>query len=163
MTRSFMYCEHANECPMTCPCDSECACQAPGAMCGPTPPELRAFYAQEAANERPLRSLANEAFANAKDKGWWELPPDDRLFSEKIALMHSELSEALEEWRNGHALPEIYYGENGKPEGVPIELADVLIRIFDTAAAYGIDLDEAVRIKMKYNSTRAHRHGGKRA
>lgn len=48
-----------------------------------------------------------------------------------------------------------------KPEGVPAELADVVIRCFDFADKYGINLDEAIRHKMVYNRTRPRRHGGK--
>lgn len=96
----------------------------------------------------------------AKDKGWWENP--DRNFGELMMLATTEIAEAFEEWRNGHDLTEIYYVD-GKPEGVPIELADVLIRIFDNCERYGIDLENALRIKQHYNESRPHRHGGKRA
>jgi NTP pyrophosphatase (non-canonical NTP hydrolase) len=48
-----------------------------------------------------------------------------------------------------------------KPEGFGPELADILIRIFDTAAEYGINLDFEVERKMEYNETREIRHGGK--
>lgn len=30
---SPLYCEHANEVPVSCPCDSECYCRAPGHTC----------------------------------------------------------------------------------------------------------------------------------
>ncbi len=51
--------------------------------------------------------------------------------------------------------------EDKKPEGIPIELANLLIRIFDTCGTYGINLSEALRMKMAYNKTRPYRHGGK--
>lgn len=49
----------------------------------------------------------------------------------------------------------------GKPEGVPSELADTIIRILDICGYYGIDIDEIVAEKMTYNETRSHRHGNK--
>ena len=78
-----------------------------------------------------------------------------------IALCHCELSEAVEEYRKGHEENEIYYYCQS-PEGVPIELADVVIRIMDMCGLYGIDLEEAIKTKMEYNKTRPHRHGGKK-
>lgn len=48
-----------------------------------------------------------------------------------------------------------------KPEGIPSEMADILIRLLDTAGRYGVNLDSAVREKLAYNRTRGHRHGGK--
>jgi hypothetical protein len=79
----------------------------------------------------------------------------------KIALVHSELSEAVEEIRNGN--PEIYWSPEGKPEGVGIELADAVIRILDLAGALGYNLEHCMSIKHDYNTTRPHRHGGKLA
>ncbi len=50
-----------------------------------------------------------------------------------------------------------------KPCGIPSELADVAIRLADLAGALGIDLEQAIIEKHRYNRTRAYRHGGKRA
>lgn len=86
---------------------------------------------------------------------------DDRDIPTLIALMHSELSEALEEYRNKRQPTEIYYSDDGKPEGIPVELADVIIRILHCCAHYGIDMEQALRIKQDYNQKRKFRHGGK--
>lgn len=113
-----------------------------------------------------LNRLASSIYDNAASKGWWNeqtAQERDAKIPEKIALMHAELSEALEEYRDGHNPQEIYYKpENpSKPEGIPMEIADTIIRALDFCAGYGIDIDEAIRVKMKYNATRPFKHGGK--
>lgn len=117
-----------------------------------------------------LRSLQDAAHRMAVEKGWWDLQEDpsidyvetrkrQRSLAEQIALMHSELSEALEEVRQQNPRP--FYLKGDKPEGWAVELADVVIRIMDTCGKYGQDLQGLVELKMKYNETRPHRHGGK--
>ena len=112
------------------------------------------------ANLMTIKELIKQSHDTAKEKGWWD---DPRTFGENIALCHSELSEAYEEFRNYSKFTEIYYNDgNSKPEGIPIEIADVLIRIGDLCGRYNIDLESAVELKLEYNKTRPYRHGNKK-
>lgn len=88
-----------------------------------------------------LNKFAKEVHENAVKHGWWDA---ERSFGEVIALIHSELSEALEEYRNGHAPTETYYSKGGKPEGIPSELADVVIRVLDWCGHENITLNTKI-------------------
>ena len=100
-------------------------------------------------------AVAQEVNHIAIEKGWWE---GERNEGELIALMHSELSEALEAIRNGNP------PDDKIPEftGVEAELADVIIRIMDMAAAKGYRVGEAIVAKINYNKNRPYKHGGKK-
>ena len=130
-----------------------------------------------------INELAKEVHENAVAHGWWEKPP---TLPEALCLIHAELSEALEEYREGNPLiygtcalaaedckfsgvcdrvgrPGEGEGIDGpcKPEGIAVELADVILRTLDRMAALGVDVDAVVMAKHKYNLGREYRHGGK--
>lgn len=130
-----------------------------------------------------INELVKKAHENAVNHGFWDPTP---AFGTSIALIHSELSEALEEEREGRPLvwyqcketesvatcaPQDEYDckmygqeqscqyRNPKPEGVAVELADAVIRIADLCGHLGIDLDAVIREKMAYNEGRPYKHG----
>lgn len=103
-------------------------------------------------------------------------------YTSRLALIVTEAAEAIEELRNGRAVDETYYlygdgteaeargnrpasvdplDKPRKPEGVPSELADIVIRAFDFADEAGIDLAAIIDEKIAYNATRARMHGRK--
>jgi len=107
---------------------------------------------------------------------WWK----NRTLAEALCLVHSEISEALEEDRNYHQPTDTYYSGTMiidlvewkhvssiptsicmKPEGIPSELADAIIRILDICEHYNINIEAAIREKMDYNETRPLKHGKK--
>lgn len=97
---------------------------------------------------------AREVHATAREKGWWDKERND---GECIALMHSELSEALEGLRRGNPSDDHIF----RFSAVEAELADVLIRIMDFGCARGFRIAEALEAKVEYNRNRAYEHGGK--
>lgn len=98
-------------------------------------------------NKPDINSLIIACHAIAREKGWWDSERND---AELIALMHSELSEALEAMRN-----------QGTKGAIAEELADCCIRIFDYCGAREINLEEALLKKIEFNKTRPYRHGKK--
>lgn len=107
-----------------------------------------------------VNELVAKSYANSVAKGFKDPAPS---IPELLVLVHSELSEALEEHRNGREPTEIYFNPEkpDKPEGIPIEIADAVIRLADLCGQFRIDLAEAIRIKQAYNATRPFKHGGK--
>lgn len=84
--------------------------------------------------------------------GWWDYDNETTslIYAAKIALVHSEISEALEGIRKNTMDAHLPYRKS-----VEVELADALIRIFDLAGAMGLDLDGAVEEKLDYNQERS--------
>lgn len=98
-----------------------------------------------------LQDLINDVHYNAKFKGFWE---GERNVGEAIALMHSELSEALEAARANFPADKKVPFDN-----FTVELADCVIRIFDLAGGMELPLVDALLAKHEYNQTRPHKHG----
>lgn len=125
-------------------------------------------------NAQEIIEVVNAAHGNAIDKGWWE---KERTLGELVSLIHTEASEAMEDFRNGHKPTQVWYeykqrdirgnfedddfpiigvgpgglilsiqpsvteGGNvllGKPCGIPSELADIVIRVFDLVGKYEV-------------------------
>lgn len=119
---------------------------------------------------------AHRAWQIAEDHGFHEDAHEGEEYdTKKLMLVVSEVIEAFEEIRDGHEPQEVYFrhttgeitrdqshdegGQPFKPEGVPIELADAVIRIMDYCLIRDIDLAAAIEIKMQYNESRPHKHG----
>jgi NTP pyrophosphatase (non-canonical NTP hydrolase) len=124
-----------------------------------------------------INEMARTAFAIADSKGWWDFaarPASDgdapcrpgvtmtpTEVTAQLALVMTEASEAIECVRDGDYAPRVSTEKPGKPEGLPSELADIMIRVGQLAYAMGIDLETAIRTKMDHNAVRVHRHGGR--
>jgi hypothetical protein len=72
-----------------------------------------------------------------------------------------QVADAHLEYRDPGDTHVVRWASKNKPEGVPSELADVVIRALDIADAYGIDLGAALIEKLNHNATRGLHHGGK--
>lgn len=122
---------------------------------------------------RILRDWQREAWEVSEDHGFHANFENDtvRLF---VALgnIHSEVSEAWHDARDPKNCTNVIryvkdrFDDEGvalddKPVGFPIELADIVIRVLDLAEQQGIDLEEAMHVKHRFNKNRPHLHGDK--
>lgn len=121
-----------------------------------------------------INQLAKDIHDINVSNGFYE---EAKNIGEMLALIHSEVSEVLECDRNDQyanlnpnaidrikSAPDNYYMEVFEGEVKDTfedELADIIIRVLDLAAYKQINIDEHIRLKMKYNSLRPYKHGKK--
>jgi NTP pyrophosphatase (non-canonical NTP hydrolase) len=119
-----------------------------------------------------INKLAREIQQNNVRKGFYE---EEKNIGEMLALIHSEVSEALEADRKDHYFQgDIQSILNEKEDetfkeafnkqvksSFEDELADIMIRVMDLAAYKGVDLESHILVKMRYNALREYKHGKK--
>jgi O-acetyl-ADP-ribose deacetylase (regulator of RNase III) len=135
-----------------------------------------------------IREIQDRVGAMNAEKGFHgaaDTPKEylNHYWGSKLLLVVSEIAEAQDELRNGRAVNEEYlsypsdiigqhgesfvthtYGQNGwpgKPEGLPSEIADAVIRLLDFADEAHIDLEDVIERKLAFNATRPALHGKK--
>ncbi len=100
-----------------------------------------------------IKELCKICHKVAVSKGWWD---ENRNRGEIIALIHSELSEALEALRSGNRQKKNSKWEKDTYED---ELIDVIIRVIDLAEAEGVNVEWQLKNKIEYNKKRPKKHG----
>jgi NTP pyrophosphatase (non-canonical NTP hydrolase) len=109
-----------------------------------------------------LNEMSDDIHHRNVKAGWWtdmdtgesllgknHKGKDKRNVPEMLCLIHSEISEAMEGYRKNLADDKLPHRSMFE-----VELADVLIRLFDLAGAHGLDLGGAVTEKLEYNASR---------
>jgi NTP pyrophosphatase (non-canonical NTP hydrolase) len=103
-----------------------------------------------------INALVKDVHQGNVEAGWWtdiqtgESLVGKRNVPEMLALIHSEVSEALEGYRKNKKDDHLPHRSNFE-----VELADAVIRIFDLAGGLGLDLGGAFVEKLAFNRSRA--------
>lgn len=118
-------------------------------------PRQKGFIMLQAGNLKMADQIGTMAkMIHCLNDQWWRHPKTGRRIkrnkAEMIALMHSELSEALEAVRKDAMDSHLVQWK-----GEEIEMADTVIRIFDYCEGHGLHLGEAIMAKLFFNYHRA--------
>jgi NTP pyrophosphatase (non-canonical NTP hydrolase) len=115
---------------------------------------------ETAQQPKSLSAMADEVLAWCQDKGWYDTPVS---FAEAMALLHSEVAEVSEAWRQWGLADNtavLTYTDQAtgqyalaKPEGVGSEFGDILIRWLDDSRRFGVDPDLKVNSLPKISSS----------
>ena len=112
------------------------------------------MIANDLVTEYGLDSLAAVLHETAREKGFWDGEYSYDKVGNKLALVHSEVTEVLEAIRKSHG-----------SEKIVEEMADVIIRLLDVYAAMRNEeeilhsLDEILEAKINKNKERPRLHG----
>lgn len=102
--------------------------------------------------EKEWNKIAKQVYKNAVEHGFWKEEVND---GERMALIHAEISEALEALREGNPSSKKIIEYTNLEE----ELADAVIRIMDYAFGKDLDIAGAILAKIEYNKNREYMHG----
>lgn len=127
----------------------------------------------EGNRDRGFHAEGDELRANAASGHEYDTAMLRNYYMVKVGLIITEAAEGLEDLRSGRPVNENYYTDSdgneaprlsvnaklNKPEGVPSEIADIVIRCFDFADEAGFSLINMILEKLDYNDTRSRLHG----
>jgi NTP pyrophosphatase (non-canonical NTP hydrolase) len=122
--------------------------------------------AQRSVNDELMLIVGEVAEAHEEDRAGHDMT--ERYYTYVFKGPHDEESRGVQRYlqacRDVGVAPEMNQipVRFRKPEGIPSELADIIIRVLDVAYRYGIDLEEVLLEKLAFNETRGYRHGGKK-
>jgi NTP pyrophosphatase (non-canonical NTP hydrolase) len=102
--------------------------------------------------EKQWDKVSKQIYKNAVEHGFWKGEVND---GERMALIHAEISEALEALREGNPSSNKIMEFSNLEE----ELADAVIRIMDYAFGKDLDVAGAILAKIEYNKDREFMHG----